>query len=380
MKKEIICIFVSMLLFVTVSSVTGTVNLDNSIVSLVEPMPASTGIVWSDDFDNYTIGPLHGQGGWEAWFNDPSVTGYVTSNQSRSPSNSAEIAWYGDKSADIVYMFSGVNSGTATLICYQYVPSDLVGNSFYILLNTYSHVPGDQSWSLQVQVNKTRIWDYDNSADWLPIVTDDWAELKVVIDFEADVQTVYYDSTELLSKSWVDGASGGGAKNLAAIDLYADSVFSSEVYYDDFSLDAEIAQEPDLSCEGSIIWENVSTGDEVTGSFEIENVGAEGTLLDWDIVKKPSWGDWTFTPNGGDDLAPGAPFEVQVKVIAPDEKNTDYSGQIKIQNRDDAEDSCTINVKLSTPVSKSFSVMFQFLQRLVQRFPALELVFSHVLG
>lgn len=380
MKKKIVAIFVSMLLFVTVSSVTGTLNFEKSVVSLSEPNPTTTGIIWSDNFDSYTLGPLHGQGGWEGWFNDPLTTGFVTNNQSRSAENSVEIAWYGDKSADIVYMFSGVSSGTATLITYQYVPSDLEGDSCFILLNRYSHVPGDQSWSLELQVNNTRIWDRGNVEDWLPIVTDDWAEIEVIIDFEADVQTVNYDGTELLQKSWVDGASGGGEKNLAAIDLYADQFFSTQVYYDDFSLDAEIVQEPDLYCEGSIEWDNVSTGEELTGSFEIENKGANGTLLDWDIVKKPSWGEWTFVPNGGDDLEPGAPFEVEVTVIAPDEKEQQYSGQIKLQNRDNAEDSCTINVKLSTPMSKPSSLILQFLEKLIQRFPALELIFSHILG
>ena len=115
------------------------------------------------------------------------------------------------------------------------------------------------------------------------------------------------------------------------------------------------------------------------GCFDIENKGAAGTQLDWDIVKMPSWGEWTFDPDGGDDLEPGAPLEVKITVIAPDEKETKYSGQIKLQNRDNAEDFCTIDVRLSTPMSKS-SLVLQFLERLIQRFPALELIFSHMLG
>ncbi len=377
MKKQIVSIFVGMLLFVTVSSVTGTLNIEKSVLAISEPNQVTTGIIWSDNFDNYTIGPLHGQGGWEAWFNDPLVTGYVTDNQSRSPDNSAEIAWFGGNSADIVYQFSGVNSGTVNLTTYQYVPSDLQGNSFYILLNTYSHTPGDQHWSLQLQVNKEKIQDYDNADDWLPTITDDWAEIYVEIDFEADIQTVYYNGTELLSKSWTEGVRPGGAKNLACIDLYADQIFSTSVYYDDFTLEGEVSQEPDLNCADVLEWENVTVGSTQTGSFDVENVGSG--LLGWSIVKTPSWGEWSFDPNGGDNLEPGTPLEVQVTVIAPGEKNQQYSGQIKIQNKDNPDDYCTIDVRLSTPMNKP-SLFLHFFERLMQRFPALELVFSHMLG
>ena len=102
-------------------------------------------------------------------------------------------------------------------------------------------------------------------------------------------------------------------------------------------------------------------------------------MLDWSIVKKPSWGEWTFDPDGGNDLAPGAPLTVEVTVVAPGEKNENYAGQIKIQNQDDPDDSCTIDVKLSTPMSKPI-LFLHFLEKLIQRFPALELVFSHILG
>ena len=372
MKHKIVSILVCMLLFVTVSSVTGTINIEKSVLSLSEPNPVTTAVIWSDNFDNYTIGPLHGQGGWEAWDNNPATTGYVTDNQSRSPENSAEIAWFGGVSADIVYQFSGVNSGLVNLTVYQYVPSDMEGNSYYLLLDDYHH-GGPYAWSLQLEVSATKgtIADFDDPSTYLTLITDTWVEIRVEIDFEDYVQTVYYDGEELLSKDW------GANKNLACIDLYADQTFSTSVYYDNFRLEGEVSEEPDLKCGDSLNWENVTAGSTQTGNFEVENVGSG--LLGWSIVKKPSWGEWTFDPDGGDNLAPGAPQTVQVTVIAPGEKNQQYSGQIKIQNKDNPDDYCTIDVRLSTPMSKQ-SVFLHFFEKLMQRFPALELIFSHMLG
>ncbi len=245
MNKKIVSIFVSMLLCVTVFSVTGAMNIEKA--SNLTPKTTSTGLAWSDDFDSYATGSaLHGQGGWEAWDNNPATTAYVVDDQARSTPNSCEIAWFGGVSADIIQQFTDINSGEWIITTYQYVPSDMQGQSDFILLNTYNH-GGPYSWSLQVAVSATtgRIWDLDNTADWLPLITDDWAEIRWEVDFEADIQTVYYDNVELLSKSWIDGVSGGGAKNLACIDLYADLTTSTSVYWDDFLLDRP---EP-LSCD-----------------------------------------------------------------------------------------------------------------------------------
>jgi len=377
MNKKIISIFVSMLLCVTVFSVTGAVNIEKDNNLSLIPKQASTDIFWEDDFDSYPLGPLHGQGGWEAWDDNPATTGYVTDNQSHSPDNSAEISWYGSISADIVQQFTGVSSGNWTLTTWLYIPGDMVGDSMFILLNTYSH-GGPYSWSLQINVNATKIWDRDNVDDWLPSITDDWAELRWEVDFEADIQTVYYDNVELLSKSWIDGVSGGGAKNLACIDLYANNAISSEVYWDDFVLEGEVGDDPVLICEGDLAFGNVSAGATLTDSFTVENVG--GGELDWEITKEPSWGTWTFDPESGENLPPGPPVTVQVTVVAPTEKD-DWTSTIIVTNLDDPSNTCTIDVSMTTPVPVSQPSLFlQFLERLIQRFPVLEMIFSHLLG
>jgi hypothetical protein len=135
----------------------------------------------------------------------------------------------------------------------------------------------------------------------------------------------------------------------------------------------------DLHCGGMLIWENVTTGSLLQGSFKLENIGGSGTLLDWSIVKKPSWGIWVFNPTSGYDLQSGNPVTVNVSVIAPEEKNEVFSGKIRIQNKDDSEDYCTIEVKLSTPKGKSFT-MHPLLQRFFENYPNLLLLLRQVLG
>jgi hypothetical protein len=196
---------------------------------------------WSDNFDSYATGsPLEGQGGWHGWDADPAVTGYVTSDQYRSAPNSAEIAWWTTSQwTDEVHEYTGIDSGIWTYTLWQYVPSDMVGSTYVILMNTYvDGVHNNPDWSLQLvsSAEVGDIHDYDNTVASLPIVTDDWAEIKVVIDLDTDWQTVYYNGAELLAKGWTDGVSPGGALNLAAVDLYSDSAYSTSVYYDDMSV------------------------------------------------------------------------------------------------------------------------------------------------
>jgi len=127
---------------------------------------------------------------------------------------------------------------------------------------------------------------------------------------------------------------------------------------------------PDLDCEGDLDWVDVPAGGTETGSITVENIGVTGSLLDWEIASEPSWGTWTFDPDGGDDLASGTPLTIDVTVIAPDEKNEDFTGTIRLENKENSEDYCMIDVSLSTPMNKQSKniQVFQFVQELRQRY------------
>ena len=123
---------------------------------------------------------------------------------------------------------------------------------------------------------------------------------------------------------------------------------------------------PNLDCSGNLEWTDVTPGDTVTGSFTVSNIGDSGSLLDWEIDDEPGWGTWTFTPESGMDLTPEAsPTTVQVKVVAPAEQKTEFTGEIRIVNMEDSNDYCTIPVRLVTPKNQH-STTSQILQLLQQ--------------
>ena len=273
MKTKIVGILVVTLLIATALPAVGSMKVENTERILFEPNTASANMAWSDNFDSYTTGSsLHGQGGWEAWDNNPATTVYVTDDQSRSSPNSVDIAWFSGNSGDIVQQFTDVNSGTWIFTTWQYVPSSMTGISFLILLNTYTHggTHNLQDWSTQIELSATGgyIRDYDNPTETLSLITNYWIEIRIEIDFEADIQTIYYDNVELTSKSWTEGVSPGGAKNLACVDLYADANPSTSVYYDDFSLDVPLP----LSCDAGGPYEGL-----VDEDIEMDGTATGGT-------------------------------------------------------------------------------------------------------
>jgi hypothetical protein len=133
---------------------------------------------------------------------------------------------------------------------------------------------------------------------------------------------------------------------------------------------------PDLTCEGSLSWADVEPGSTVNGSFVVENIGNATSLLNWEVQTYPTWGNWTITPASGVGLTPeDGPLTINVEVIAPDDPETDFTGEIIIVNSDDADDTCTVDVVLATPVSYQSPFMV-FIQRLVQRFPVLGFIIN----
>jgi hypothetical protein len=142
-----------------------------------------------------------------------------------------------------------------------------------------------------------------------------------------------------------------------------------------FTTEAEPLPEPDLDCDGELTWIDVVPGETITDTFTIENIGDPLSELDWKVTEWPDWGDWTFTPANGTDLTPedGA-FTIDVEVVAPDEEEKEFTGEIKLVNQENASDFCTISVSLTTPRSRLSlrSVLLDFLERLFERFPLLE--------
>lgn len=201
------------------------------LLVLVLVAPGAARADWSENFDSYALGSgLHGQGGWHGWDGNPSANAYVTDVHSLSAPHSVSITG----ASDIVQEYSGYTSGVWNYSVWQYIPVGFSGISYFILLNTYNN-GGPYNWSTQIQFNATTmtvIFDPDNVS--LPLITGQWVELKVKIDLQQNLQTAFYNGQMLTQKSWTEGNSGGGALNVAAVDLYANN--ASPVFYDNLSL------------------------------------------------------------------------------------------------------------------------------------------------
>jgi len=109
---------------------------------------------------------------------------------------------------------------------------------------------------------------------------------------------------------------------------------------------------PDLGCSGSLSWANIKPGATVTGSFQVKNIGDNGSLLNWTInTSLITWGTWSFTPDHGRNLTPDAgPVTVNVSVIVPNEKKGHFEGYIRVENQQDPTDFDLVPVSLTTPV------------------------------
>ncbi|MGH9381507.1 MAG: choice-of-anchor J domain-containing protein, partial [Thermoanaerobaculia bacterium] len=190
---------------------------------------------WSDDFDGYATGSqIHGQGGWKGWLNDPAAGALVSDAQAQSAPNSVEIVG----ASDLVHEYVDSTSSQWTYTAWQFIPADFTGISYFILLNSYDDSGSGLNWSTQVNFNASTdtVVNDGASGGTLPLIRDQWVEIRVEIDLDADTQDFFYNGDLLYSGTWTNEVSGGGQVNIGAVDLFANG--ASPVYYDDLSLSA----------------------------------------------------------------------------------------------------------------------------------------------
>jgi hypothetical protein len=370
--KRMVCILVITLLITTALPAIGTMNIKNNNV---KPNSAST-IIWSDDFESYAVGSaLDGQGGWECWDLRPEFTPYISDKYSHSGSNSVELKWIDDVNwSDIVQIFYGINSGQWTVTAWEFIPEEFVGWSNFILHNKYvinnHQIPPDGSLALISDSYTEIVYDlWGTGSETLPLVRNEWVEIRVEIDFDLDTMDVYYNNTLLESESWTAGI---GQKNLACINICDDGYYpANESYFDDISIEGDISANSDLYCEGELIWTDITPDDTVTGSFLIQNIGTPGTLLDWQIQQVPEWGIWTFDPNSGTDLEAWSPIFVDVEIAAPSDRDT-FTGDLIIVNSEDSNDFEVIEVTLTTHRTKG--VFINLFEQIINQLPLLKAI------
>jgi hypothetical protein len=136
---------------------------------------------------------------------------------------------------------------------------------------------------------------------------------------------------------------------------------------------------PDLDCTGSLSWTDVDPGATVTGTFQVQNIGDTGSLLNWTInTSLLSWGTWLFSPASGTGLTPeDGTVDVIVTVIAPDEAESEFEGYIRVENQQDSTDFNVIPVSLVTPTQQQSApwTPSQGLLPMIQHHPILSLIY-----
>ena len=285
--------------------------------------------IFGEDFESYANGSaLHGQGGWKGWNNTSSAGAPVSSLYAYSGSNSVEVV----SSADLVHEFD-LTGGRWELSIMQYIPGGTNGESWFILLNTYSD-NGAQDWSVQLDFHLdsgTITSNYDGGT-LANIVYDKWIEIKCVIDLDNNTVDEYYNGEFISTHRWDDN----NHNTLGCIDLYGNG--ASSIYYDDLIILPPTISYSPVPSDGAIhsdTWANVSwspggfaaSHDVYFGdNFDEVNNGAAETFLG----NQPSnnfivgFSGFIF-PDG---LVPGTTYYWRVDEVNDADPNSPWKGDI----------------------------------------------------
>ncbi len=260
---------------------------------------------WNENFDSYLAGSdLHGQGGWHGWDNNPGAGALVSDVQSHSSPNSVDI----NGASDLVHEYTGYDTSFWAYTAWQYIPSGFNGDSFFILLSNYTDL-GPYNWSVQVRFDSVdgQVVNEGVSGGTLPLITDQWVEIRVEIDLVNDQQSFYYGGNLLYSGTWTGEQLGGGILNIAAVDLFANG--ASTVYYDDISLVENAPQICDVA--GDVPWlsEDPDSGTNAGGESSLVDVGFDATGLGTGVYTA------TLCLASNDAITPIIPIPITMTVV-----------------------------------------------------------------
>lgn len=196
--------------------------------------------------------------------------------------------------------------------------------------NNYGSSPNEDEFKIFLSDNDGTDWTHVQTIG--PASSAGWFEYSLWVN-------EYMTPTSQMKIRFEASDLGDGSVVEAGVDAFCASIF----YCGD-------PGEEDLDCDGSLSWTEIEPGSTVSGEFTVENIGEPGSLLDWEISEYPDWGTWTCTPDQGDNLMPeDGPVTVEVEVVAPDDPNEDFEGEITLVNSNDPADICIIDVSLATP-------------------------------
>jgi hypothetical protein len=98
---------------------------------------------------------------------------------------------------------------------------------------------------------------------------------------------------------------------------------------------------------------DVKPGSTVQATLQVENCGQPLSCLDWEITSIPEWGDWSFSSEQGNDVKPeGGPEIIEITLKAPNDKNQEFNGAIRVTNSENPSDFVDITIAMKTANAK----------------------------
>jgi len=133
----------------------------------------------------------------------------------------------------------------------------------------------------------------------------------------------------------------------------------------------------DLYCDDEISLSDVKALSIAKTSISIENIGEPSSSLDWEVTEWPDWGTWTFKPKRGNNLKPeNGEFTIDISILTPTSKDTEFVGEIKIVNSEYPNDYEMVEVTLKTSKTRFYpGIINNLFERLSDRFPIIEALF-----
>lgn len=197
---------------------------------------------WEDNFDSYALeSSVHGQGGWEAAFGDESFSAFVVDQISHSSPHAMQAFAL----TNVVRQLDA-DSGRWTLTTWQFMPSFGLLAPTYLIVNNQFIQFGQTTIAMQFTVSPEGFVTDEFSPDTpVPLVVDQWVELRMEIDLDRNHMDAFYDGKLLSSRQWTIN---GGPIEIAAVNVFSNGDF---LYYDDFSL-VPSAEPADLDGDGDV--------------------------------------------------------------------------------------------------------------------------------
>ncbi len=231
-------------------------------LSLAPPSLIDGPTPYAENFDAYAAGSsIGGQGGWSVWYSGGSnatVEGPATAPAATSAPNKLRLV----TGSDVVQLFT-IDDGKWTFKIKTYVPSSSTPGigGMVIMLNQYGSAAID-NWSIQLSLNDTQFAggttvpfmiesQYDGGV--LPLILDQWVEIRSEIDLDLDQVTHFYNNQMLGAPHLYSSngfGSGPGITTIACLDLW--SAGTNALYFDDISLVEVVDCYPDCNNTGTL--------------------------------------------------------------------------------------------------------------------------------